>query len=147
MARWWLPSLLVIDRTRAMSFMTLAVWSQPSAIEMPGTAVAMALVSPPWSVPGLGSNVSSWLGPPAIQSRMHAICRLRRSSAWSGHPIGEADGNRRPRAASARGPQADRLEEMPAADHARAAHRHLHRFFFESHGLSLTGSSDCDPVF
>ena len=43
----------------------------------------MALVSPPCSVPGLGSKVSSWLGPPAIQSRMHAICRLRRSAAWS----------------------------------------------------------------
>ncbi len=41
----------------------------------------MALVSPPCSVPGLGSNVSSWLGPPAIQSRMQAICCLRRSAA------------------------------------------------------------------
>ena len=66
-----------------MSFMTLAVWFHPSAIEIEGTAVAMALVSPPCSVPGLGSNVSSWLGPPAIQSRMQAICRLRRSAAWS----------------------------------------------------------------
>ncbi len=72
-----------MDRTSAISFIAFAVRSHPSAIEMVGTAVAMALVSPPWSVPGLGSNVSSWLGPPAIQSKMHAIWRLRISAAWS----------------------------------------------------------------
>ena len=66
-----------------MSFMTLAVCSQPSAIGMPGTAVSIALVSPPFLWPGLGSNVSNWLGPPAIQSRMQAICRCRSSSAWT----------------------------------------------------------------
>ena len=61
--------------------MTFAVCSQPWAMEMPGTDVSMALVSPPCAVPGLGSKVSSWLGPPAIQSRMQAICRFRSSSA------------------------------------------------------------------
>jgi hypothetical protein len=72
---------LVIERISATSFMILAVWSQPSAIEMPGTAVSMSFVSPPFLCPGLGSNVSSWLGPPAIQRRMHDICRCRSSSA------------------------------------------------------------------
>src|SRR5271157_2646016 len=50
---------------------------------MPGTDVSMALVEPPCSVPGLGSKVSSWLGPPAIQSKMQAICRFLSSSACS----------------------------------------------------------------
>ena len=110
--------MLVIDRTSAMSFMTLAVWSQPSAIEMPGTAVAMALVSPPCSVPGLGSNVSSWLGPPAIQSRMHAICRFRMSAAWTAIQSVKLNGMAAGRGQAGR-PQGDRLEEVPAVDHAR----------------------------
>ncbi len=48
---------------------------------MPGTLVEMALVSPPFSWPGLGLNVSNWLGPPPIHNRMQAMPRLRRSSA------------------------------------------------------------------
>ena len=36
----------------------------------------MALNSPPWAWPGLGSKVSIWLGPPVIQSRMHDLPRL-----------------------------------------------------------------------
>ena len=63
--------------------MILAVFSQPSAIEMPEPHVWMALVSPPWSVPGLGSKVSSWLGPPPIQSKIQAIWFLRSSAACS----------------------------------------------------------------
>src|SRR5437762_13355322 len=38
--------------------------------------VSIALNSPPVFVPGLGSNVSMWLGPPFIQSRMQALPRL-----------------------------------------------------------------------
>src|SRR5262245_3052308 len=37
--------------------------------------VSMALNSPPVFVPGLGSNVSMWLGPPFIQRRMQALPR------------------------------------------------------------------------
>src|SRR4051812_42551276 len=48
---------------------------------MPGTAVEIALVSPPLAWPGFGLNVSNWLGPPCIQSKMHAMPRWRRSSA------------------------------------------------------------------
>src|SRR5262245_2631053 len=45
---------------------------------MPGTLVAVSLNGPPLACPGLRSKVSSWLGPPAIHSRMHD--RLRRGS-------------------------------------------------------------------
>ncbi len=37
---------------------------------MPGTDVGIERNGPPVSVPGLGSQVSSWLEPPASQSRM-----------------------------------------------------------------------------
>ena len=39
--------------------------SRPAASCMPGTAVAIARVSPEIFLPGCGSNVSNWLGPPA----------------------------------------------------------------------------------
>src|SRR5438128_7931771 len=41
---------------------------------MPGTAVAIGRNSPASGVPGFMSNVSFWLGPPSIHSRMHALC-------------------------------------------------------------------------
>src|SRR5438309_916737 len=41
---------------------------------MPGTDVGIGLNSPASFVPGFMSNVSFWLGPPSIQSRMHALC-------------------------------------------------------------------------
>src|SRR6516165_3284590 len=47
---------------------------------MPGTEVAIGLNSPASLVPGFMSNVSFWLGPPSIHSRMHALC-LRADSA------------------------------------------------------------------
>ncbi len=37
---------------------------------MPGTDVGIERNGPPVGVPGLGSQVSSWLEPPASQSRM-----------------------------------------------------------------------------
>src|SRR4051794_26544309 len=37
----------------------------------PGALVSIALKGPPLAWPGLRSKVSSWLGPPVIQSRMH----------------------------------------------------------------------------
>ena len=88
--------------------MTLAVCSQPSAIWMPGTAVSIALVSPPLSVPGLGSKVSSWLGPPAIQSRMQAICRFRSSSACRAIRSVKLTGRPEARRAPGRRPQRTR---------------------------------------
>src|SRR5262245_53391881 len=48
---------------------------------MPGTEVLIDFVSPPLAWPGLGSKVSNWLGPPAIQRRMQAFPALRRAGA------------------------------------------------------------------
>ena len=44
MARWWFPSLFVIERTRATSPITAAVFSQPLATWMPGTAVEITAI-------------------------------------------------------------------------------------------------------
>src|SRR5437870_2488202 len=41
---------------------------------MPGTEVAIGLNSPASGVPGFMSNVSFWLGPPSIHSKMHDLC-------------------------------------------------------------------------
>src|SRR5271154_5927366 len=65
----------------ANSFITAAVRVQCSAMEMPGAEVAIARVVPWVSAPGLGSIVSNWLGPPAIQSRMQDLPCLRSSGA------------------------------------------------------------------
>ena len=105
--------------------MTLAVCSQPSAIEMPGTDVSMALVAPPCSVPGLGSKVSSWLGPPAIQSRMQAICRFRSSSACRAIRSVKLTGTTPSRRQPGRAP-AQRPGGTPPADHPLAVHANLH---------------------
>src|SRR5436305_13504109 len=43
--------------------------------------VGMVLVSPPLACPGLGSNVSNWLGPPPIHNRMQALPDLRKAGA------------------------------------------------------------------
>src|SRR5271156_6881636 len=52
----------------------------------------MALNGPPFAWPGFRSNVSIWLGPPFIQSRMHdrLRCGLDAASAASAfsHPAG-----------------------------------------------------------
>src|SRR5262249_6994590 len=41
---------------------------------MPGTEVAIGWNSPASLVPGFMSNVSFWLGPPSIHSKMHDLC-------------------------------------------------------------------------
>ncbi len=55
------------------------------------------------------------------------------------HPVGEAQGNCRRGGHPGRS-QGERLEEVPAVDHARPVHCHLHRFFFECHELFLAVS-------
>src|SRR6266536_661046 len=42
---------------------------------MPGTLVAIGRNSPASRVPGFMSNVSLWLGPPSIHSRIQDLCR------------------------------------------------------------------------
>src|SRR5579872_4408950 len=53
---------------------------------MPAAAVETALVEPPLGVPGLGSQVSIWLGPPPSHTRMQARCFFLRSSARASTP-------------------------------------------------------------
>ena len=47
-----------------------AIFGISSEMWMPGTDVGIDRNGPPVGVPGLGSHVSSWLDPPASQSRM-----------------------------------------------------------------------------
>ncbi len=68
--RSWSPSLLTIDRIRLIEPISSAVRPRPGASCRPLTAVSMAPVPPAMRVSGWGSNVSSWLGPPCIQSMM-----------------------------------------------------------------------------
>ena len=52
-----------------------------SQISIPGTLVEMDLYLPPVSVPGFGSNVSSWLGPPFIHKNRQRLAPLASSAA------------------------------------------------------------------
>ncbi len=64
-----------------------------SLMRIPGTLVAISLNGPPLAWPGFRSNVSIWLGPPLIQSRMHAFlrcgCEARSSASRSSQPESE----------------------------------------------------------
>jgi hypothetical protein len=71
--------LVLIDRTGTIWCMSLASLGRCSLMRMPGTDVAISLNGPPLACPGFKSNVSVWLGPPFIQSRMHD----RRRCAWT----------------------------------------------------------------
>src|SRR5438128_592339 len=59
--------------------MTCASFGKCSPIMMLGTDVSIGLNCPPLAWPGFKSNVSVWLGPPDIHSKMHA--RLRAGCA------------------------------------------------------------------
>ena len=109
--------------------MTLAVWFQPSAIEIEGTAVAMALVSPPWFGAGFGIEGFELAGPAGHPEQDARHLPLAQIGGMEGHPIGEADRYRRRHGQAGR-PQRDRLEKVAAVDHAGAVHRHLHQFLF-----------------
>src|SRR5258708_40253524 len=69
-ARWWLPSLLVMPRTMERCCAWSARFGRCSLISMPATRVLIDLNCPPVEVPGFGSNVSKWLGPPFIHNKM-----------------------------------------------------------------------------
>src|SRR5262245_53305918 len=68
-------------------FVRLAICGISSLMATPGTLVLMARNGPPVAAPGLGSNVSSWLAPPASHSRMTRFCccfsSLARAGSWS----------------------------------------------------------------
>src|SRR3954453_2487151 len=63
----------------ASSLTSRATLGRCSPIKIPGTPVWIGLNGPPLAWPGFGSKGSIWLGPPDIQSRMHAL--RRRGSA------------------------------------------------------------------
>src|ERR1700733_6617791 len=60
----------------AISLACLASFGKCGPTRMPGTDVWMGLNGPLLAWPGLGSNVSVWLGPPDIQRRMHDLRRF-----------------------------------------------------------------------
>src|SRR5687767_8292938 len=64
--------------------MTLAVSGSSSQIWIPGTEVGMARNGPPVLVPGLGSQLSSWLKPPDMLKQRTRICFLANSFAAAG---------------------------------------------------------------
>ena len=81
MARPWSPSLVLIERRIATSFIWAASLGRCSEIRTPGAAVSIALNGPPCEWPGLGSKVSVWLGPPVIHKRMHDFRRFGSDAA------------------------------------------------------------------
>src|SRR5262245_4105112 len=70
----WSPDRLVMERMRAHLSMCVAIIGSNSLIRTPGTLVGMAPYGPRMltGAPGLGSNVSKWLGPPLRKMKMHA---------------------------------------------------------------------------
>src|SRR5260221_2652737 len=67
-----------MERMMASLSARLASWGKCSEKGMRATLVAISLNGPPLAWPGLRSQVSIWLGPPFIHSRMQA--RLRAGS-------------------------------------------------------------------
>src|SRR5687768_11293027 len=83
-----------MPRTTTPWCICLASFGRCSLISTPGALVLIGLNSPAPLLSGLRSNVSLWLGPPSIHSRMHdlalpafaagaALARLARTSS---HP-------------------------------------------------------------
>src|SRR5258708_1806535 len=66
----WSPLRWVIERIRVRWLVTFASRGRTLLIFTPLTLVSMAPNRPPLGSSGLGSNVSIWLGPPPIHTRM-----------------------------------------------------------------------------
>jgi hypothetical protein len=62
-----------MPRSSAQSFINSAVFGRCSQTWMPGTAVAIGLKALVL-LSGFGSNVSMWLAPPTMNSRMQLLC-------------------------------------------------------------------------
>ena len=71
-------------RTSASRCICMAVLGKSSEIRTPGTVVSIDRNGPPVSVLGLGSQVSSWLAPPASQTTSTCRCFLASSAAIDG---------------------------------------------------------------
>ena len=79
-------ALVCIERTTASLSAIEAHLGRSSEKWLPGILVGMLLKGPPVVVPGLGSQVSNWLGPPQSQSRMQCFCFFFAISAKAGAP-------------------------------------------------------------
>ena len=80
--RSWFPSFESSDRMMLRCCICLATLGRCSLISTPPAEVAIGLNGPPFfSLSGLRSQVSMWLGPPDIQSRMQLLFVLR--SRWA----------------------------------------------------------------
>src|SRR3954452_2743156 len=64
--------------------MSFAIFGSSSQMWTPGTTVGIALYGPPVGRPGLGSQVSSWLAPPASQRRITRLSFFFNSLANNG---------------------------------------------------------------
>jgi hypothetical protein len=108
----WSGDVLLSPRTSAIRFICLAVCGSSSQMRVPGTAVGIEANGPPVSVPGLGSQVSSWLTPPA---RKMTSTRFWALASW---PVAAALANPAgPRAAAApAAPRNARRETVCSAD-------------------------------
>src|SRR3954447_21992864 len=82
-ARPCAPSEVDMERRMVAWCIILASFGKCSLICTPGTLVSIGLKVPGLGVPGFMSNVSLWLGPPAIHSRMHDLVFL----VWSAAPL------------------------------------------------------------
>src|SRR4051794_28330041 len=80
----WSPFLVFSERMMQAWFIRFAICGISSLMATPGTLVLMARNGPPVAAPGLGSNVSSWLAPPASHSRMTRFCCCFSSFARAG---------------------------------------------------------------
>ena len=65
-------------------FIRWAIFGISSEIATPGTAVGIDRNGPPVAAPGFGSHVSSWLAPPASQSRITCFSCFFSSPARTG---------------------------------------------------------------
>ena len=80
----WSFSLVLMLLKRASLCICRAVLGSSSEIRTPGTLVSIDRNGPPVSVLGLGSQVSSWLAPPASQITRTCRCFLASSAAIAG---------------------------------------------------------------
>ncbi len=102
----------------AACFISLANFGKCSLMRMPGTDVSIGLNSPRTSAgaSGLGSNVSMWLGPPAIQSRMHDLGRGPSGAAAASRPSQpHSDAPAAAAATNSRRPKFGRIASSPGA--------------------------------
>ena len=79
-------ALVCMERTTASLSAMEAHFGRSSEKWVPGTFVGMLLKGPPVVVPGLGSQVSNWLGPPQSQRRIQCFCFFLAISAKAGAP-------------------------------------------------------------